>query len=121
MIFSIGILGISTNILQNTGVQEKLLEFRAEEFATSIGLLSSFDNENFVEMEKRFGRVYELQFNDSGSKENLTMSPNSTLSDQVEVQIPSEEPLPEKVIVNDTVCLNSSSGSGGVEIYEGDC
>lgn len=120
-IISIGIFVTSTDIFENSAIEERMLEYRAQEFATSIGVISSYDDDRFFEMEKNFRKVYTFNFTDSGGKENLTMKTQPPENDQVNLEIPADEPVPSKDFKNSTVCVRMTPGPGGVKINEGRC
>ena len=120
VLISSGIFATLVDLFENTGVEERMLEYRAQEFATSLAVISSYDDERFFEMEKDFGKVYTFNISNSGGKENLSIKTQPPENNRINLEIPADEPIPSKNFVNNTVCINKSSG-GGVDIYEGSC
>jgi len=124
-VLAAGIFGGALNILENNSVQEKLTEYRAEEFATSLGVITQYGEERSVVVEKRFRETYEIGFDDSSGFENMTMTKSNGTPITVFVEVPTVLDLPSKTVESDTICINKTrntpSSSEEVKINEGSC
>ena len=113
------------NILENNVIQERMDQYRAEEFAASIGILTQYGEDRQATLEKNLAGRYKIDFEDSGGVENLTMTVNSTPPRVVSVRVPTTLDLPDKTFRNSTICINKTRDTGSspeeVKINEGSC
>ena len=108
-VLAAGILGGALNILENNVVEERIMEYRAEELATSVGVITHYGSERFVRVEKSFAQNYTLEFeNTAGGEENLTTSKANGDPNTVEVEVPTAMDLPSKTLSGRDICLNKT-------------
>lgn len=108
-VLAAGILGGGLNLLDNNIVEERLMQYRAEELATSIGVVTQYGDYKPVLFTKRFSERYKLEFeNVGGGEQNLTMSRAEGDPNTVEVEVPTTIELPEVTVIDDSLCVNKT-------------
>jgi hypothetical protein len=125
VILSIAILVGAINILENSAVEQRLNHYRAEELATSIGVVGQYGEERLVRFEKTLGKGYRLKFEDASGSHNLTISESQGDPNTAEVRIPTNLDIqsPSNAITDAKTCIEKtrSNPTERLEISAGSC
>jgi hypothetical protein len=125
VILSIAILVGAINILENSAVEQRLNHYRAEELATSIGVVGQYGEERLVKFEKTLGKGYKLKFEDASGSHNLTISESRGDPNTAEVRVPTNLDIqsPSNAITDAKTCIEKtrSNPTERLEISAGSC
>jgi|GEM_PF-5570579 hypothetical protein len=126
-LLAVGILGGAVNILENSAVEQRLNYYRAEELATSIGVVGQYGEGRLVKFEKTLGNSYKVKFEQSSGTHNLTISESQGDPNTAEVRIPTNLDIqsPNDFITDGKACIEKTrsnpSSPEKVEISAGSC